>query len=112
MSAWRKGSTSGNGGCFELQRDLTGDILIRNSNRPGEWISDTNEAFRVFVDCAKAGEFDYLLDGADVLRVTRVDLQRENARLRDEVEQLRATLRHPAGRKGRISAALTRALEE
>jgi len=64
MSKWQKGSGSGNGGCFQVIRDLTGNIVIRNSERPDEWISDTNHAFRVLVDGIKSGEFDHMLDGA------------------------------------------------
>jgi len=63
MNEWQKGSRSGNGGCFQVIRDLSGNVVIRNSNRPDEWISDTNRAFRALVDGIKAGEFDHMLDG-------------------------------------------------
>ncbi len=97
---WQISSYSGNGGCYAVSRDLTGDILIRNSNRPEEWIQDTNRAFAVFIAGAKAGEFDHLLDG-DANPVTHAELHAEIARLSVEVEKLRSALRHPSSRQRR-----------
>lgn len=94
MTAWQKGSLSGNGGCFEVSRDLSGQVLIRNSNRPDEWISDTAEAWNALAQGIRDGEFDHLTPNP----VTRAELHREIARLSVEVEKLRAALRHPSSR--------------
>lgn len=61
MSEWRKSSFSGNGGCWELSRDPSGQISIRNSDFPNEWVTDSNVAFGAFLAGAKAGEFDHLV---------------------------------------------------
>ncbi len=84
-----------------MSRDLTGDILIRNSNRPDEWIQDTNWAFAVFIAGAKAGEFDHLIDD-EVGQPTHAELHAEIARLSVEVEKLQSALRHPSSRKVRV----------
>lgn len=75
-------------------RQMDGSVLIRNSKRPSEWISDTAESWRVFVAAARDGEFD--LPGENF--VTRAELHSEIARLSVEVEKLHAALRHPSSR--------------
>lgn len=57
---WVKSSFSGNCGCIEVQRQFDGSVLIRNSNRPEEWIQDTAQAWDAFVAGVRAGEFDHL----------------------------------------------------
>ncbi len=54
---WKKSSYSGNGGCLEVDHQLDGSVLIRNSNRPDEWIQDTKRAWDAFVAGVNDGEF-------------------------------------------------------
>lgn len=60
MSEWIKSSFSGNGGCIEVMHQIDGSVLIRNSERPDEWITDTAAAWRAFVAGVYAGEFLHL----------------------------------------------------
>ncbi|WP_328475711.1 DUF397 domain-containing protein [Actinoplanes sp. NBC_00393] len=59
---WRVATRSANGNCVEVAR--AGDeIAVRNSRHPdGEIIVYTRAEFAAFLDGAKKGEFDDLLD--------------------------------------------------
>ncbi len=59
---WIKASRScGTGACFELALD--GDLIaLRNSRNPGVVLHYTSEELAAFLDGAKRGEFDHLLD--------------------------------------------------
>jgi hypothetical protein len=60
--AWRVATRSAHGNCVEVAR--AGDsIAVRNSRHPeGEIIVYTKAEFAAFLDGAKKGEFDDLLD--------------------------------------------------
>jgi hypothetical protein len=60
--AWRVATRSGGGNCVQVAKanDL---IAVRNSRNPeGEIIFYTGPEFAAFLDGAKKGEFDDLLD--------------------------------------------------
>ncbi len=60
--AWRIAERSAGGNCVEIAR--TRDLIaVRNSKRPeGEMVLYTQPEFAAFLDGAKKGEFDDLLD--------------------------------------------------
>jgi hypothetical protein len=60
--AWIKSSHSGNtNACVEVALAPDGDILVRNSNRPGAGtIGFTPQEWKAFLTGAKDGEFDHL----------------------------------------------------
>lgn len=57
---WRKSSKSvGQGACVELAKLDTGEIAMRNSNRPNlGYITFTQDEVDAFLEGAKACEFD------------------------------------------------------
>ncbi len=59
---WIKaGKSIANGACFELARD--GDLIaLRNSRDPNTKLRYTRDELAAFLDGAKRGEFDHLLD--------------------------------------------------
>jgi len=61
-SRWIKASRSaGLNACVELTPGGDG-IVMRNSRRPDDHIQHTATEFAVFIEAAKNGEFDHLLD--------------------------------------------------
>ncbi|MEU8351852.1 MULTISPECIES: DUF397 domain-containing protein [unclassified Streptomyces] len=56
---WRKSSFSEQpeGNCLELAA-CRGEVFVRESDEPGVLVSTTADTLRVFLDGAKAGEFD------------------------------------------------------
>jgi hypothetical protein len=59
---WVKAARSlSNGACVELARD--GDLIaLRNSRDPGTELRYTRDELAAFLDGARRGEFDHLLD--------------------------------------------------
>ncbi|MFK0217386.1 DUF397 domain-containing protein [Streptomyces vinaceus] len=57
---WRKSSRSADkGACLEVAMK-DGEVLIRESDDPGQIIRTTRAKLRAFIDGAAAGEFDDL----------------------------------------------------
>lgn len=60
---WQKSSFSGGGGenCVEVaQHD--GNIVMRESDAPGEIITTSRDKLAAFIKGVKAGEFDHFID--------------------------------------------------
>lgn len=62
-TAWIRASGSlGTGNCVELT-PLPDGVAVRDSKDPsGPWLRYTREEFRAFLDGAKKGEFDHLME--------------------------------------------------
>jgi hypothetical protein len=59
---WTKARRSyGSGACVELATGGEG-VLMRNSRRPDDHIHHSMIEFAVFLEAAKNGEFDHLVD--------------------------------------------------
>jgi hypothetical protein len=54
---WKKSTKCESAACVEVSMP-PGEILVRNSLIPGEVIWFTPEEWRLFIEGAKAGEFD------------------------------------------------------
>jgi hypothetical protein len=60
---WQKSSFSGGGGenCVEVaQHD--GNIVMRESDAPGDIITTSRDKLAAFIQGVKAGEFDHFID--------------------------------------------------
>lgn len=60
---WQKSSFSGGGGenCVEVaQHD--GNIVMRESDAPGDIITTSRDKLAAFIKGVKAGEFDHFID--------------------------------------------------
>lgn len=59
---WIKARRSASlGACVELTADSDG-IVMRNSRRPEDHIHHSTREFAIFLEAAKNGEFDHLVD--------------------------------------------------
>jgi Domain of unknown function (DUF397) len=103
-SGWQ---SCGSGNCVEISIGPF-DVVVRNStDRLGPFVSFNHTEWADFL--AAVGNGEHRLPGDS--GVTRVELHREIARLAEQVEQLRAALRHPSTAKGRSSIALDNAIQ-